>query len=147
MIDDATLDRAAAALFAQMAPSVSDDDGRTPVSIAVTIEKADTDVELGVIYGTASTLSRDKQKMRIKDAKELEKGAIRFMQKATKRATNTHGTTIPGAWVASWVDQDAAGNWRWRVGFKPDDVEIAKAAKRGDFVGFSIGGKAKVEKE
>lgn len=99
----------------------------------IPIEKADP--ELGIIFGKASVADIfDHEGHRIRPA-QLERAAYAFMEKAHKRATNTHGATIPGTFVASWVMDGV-----WLVGFKPEDKRIAKAAANGDFVGFSIGG-------
>lgn len=112
------------------------------VQLDVSFEKADINLKLGVIYGKASATRPDRQDDGI-DLETMEQAAVDFMvlvNKGTGRATDTHDFgDIPGCWVASWIDADAGV---WRVGFKPDDIEIAKAAYRGDFVGFSIGGMA-----
>lgn len=99
----------------------------------VPITKAD--IELGIIFGKASVADVfDKQGDRI-SSRELEKAAYNFMANEQRRATRTHKETIPGVFVASWVE-----NGVWSIGFKPDDINIAKAAQKGKFVGFSIGG-------
>lgn len=117
-------------------------DQREAVSLSVTFTKADINLRLGVIYGKASATRPDRQDDGI-DLETMEQAAVDFMvlvNKGTGRATDTHTFgDIPGCWVASWIDADAGV---WRVGFKPDDIEIAKAAARGEFVGFSIGGMA-----
>lgn len=111
-------------------------DAHDDVAIAkayVPIEKADP--LLGIIFGRASVADVfDRQGHRIR-ADQLERAAYSFMAKANKHATDTHGPIIPGTFVASWVEDGI-----WRIGFKPDDINIAKAAADGDFVGFSIGG-------
>lgn len=107
------------------------------LGITIAIQKSDVDLKHGVIFGVASSLRNDKQDDAVADDYELAQGAYNFMAKANKRATNTHGPDIGGDFVASWVEDG-----KWRIGFRPHDIEIAKAAARGEFVGFSVGGQA-----
>lgn len=104
----------------------------------ISIDKAAVDIKLGIIFGKASVANIPDRQGDVISETELEKAAYNFMANANKRATNTHKEDIPGKFVASYVS-----GAEWIVGFKPDDIEIAKAASRGEFVGWSIGGMAR----
>lgn len=113
-----------------------------PVRVLVRFDKAQPLARShGVILGTVSSLSVDREQDAVADQFELEAAAIRFMERQAlgkARATRTHGATIDGTWVASWPFDDG----RWRAAFKPADRALCDAAARGDVVGFSIGGSA-----
>jgi len=104
----------------------------------INIDKSAVDIKMGIIFGKASVANIPDRQGDIINEIELEKAAYGFMANANKRATNTHKEDIPGKFVASYVSDG-----EWIVGFKPDDIEIAKAASRGEFVGWSIGGMAR----
>lgn len=111
----------------------SDYSGQVIAKAFVPIEKSN--VRLGIIFGKASVANIfDRQGHRIKED-VLEKAAYNFMANQQRRATNTHKETIPGVFVASWVE-----NGIWSIGFKPDDINIVKGAEQGLWTGFSIGG-------
>lgn len=104
--------------------------------VFVTITKAD--LEFGVIYGIASVANAVDRQGDVIRPDVLRKAAWDFI--ANHNAANdTHDFgDIAGKFVESWFEGDA-----WHVGFKPADIEVAKAAAAGEFVGFSIEGEAK----
>lgn len=108
----------------------------TVAGLYVEITKADA-IE-GIIYGVASVANLVDRQGDVIRPDELRKAAHDFL--AHYRAFNdTHtATDIPGDVVESWIDGDT-----WRVAFRPADLEVAKAAAQGDFVGLSIEGEAK----
>lgn len=101
------------------------------------INKSEVDIKLGIIFGKASVAGIVDRQGDVISRDELEKAAYAFMENANRRITNTHKETIPGKFVASYIDGDT-----WIIGVKPDDINVAKAAAKGEFVGFSIGGSA-----
>ncbi len=111
-----------------------------PAGIFVTIEKAD--LEEGVIYGVASVANVKDRQGDVIRPDVLRKAAHEFLASRNGAFDDTHGYLgggdIPGKLVESWMDGD-----RWRIGFRPDDIEVAKAAANGEYVGFSIEGLAR----
>jgi hypothetical protein len=107
----------------------------SPAVLYVEIVKAD--VFLGVIYGIASVANLVDHEDDVIRPDVLQKAAHEFL--ANYRAFNDTHTfgDLPGDVVESWIDGDT-----WRIAFRPADVEIAKAAARGEYVGFSVEGEA-----
>jgi len=112
--------------------------------VRIEVAKASVDLAHGIIFGVASTTTRDDLGDWI-DADTLETAAYRFMEKqavAKARATDTHDFgDIPGTFVASWVER-IGDHATWSIGFKPIDRQVAVDAANGEFVGWSIGGMA-----
>ena len=112
-----------------------------PAGLFVTIEKAD--LEEGVIYGVASVANLVDREGDVIRPAELRKAAHDFLANYNGAFDDTHGyggapSELAGKLVESWIDGDA-----WRIGFRPDDIAIAKAAADGEYVGFSIFGEGK----
>ena len=112
-----------------------------PAGLFVQFEKAD--LEEGVIYGIASVANLVDREGDVIRPAELRKAAHSFLADHNGSFDDTHGyggapAELPGKLVESWVDGD-----NWRIGFRPDDIAIAKAAAQGDYVGFSIWGTAR----
>jgi len=106
----------------------------TPAGIFVEITKAD--VELGVIYGIANVANVIDRQGDVIRPLELRKAAWDFI--ANHNAANdTHEADMPGKFVESWFEGD-----EWHVGFRPDDIDVARDAANGGYVGFSIEGAA-----
>ena len=107
--------------------------------IFVQIEKAD--LAEGVIYGVASVANIVDREGDVIRPDVLRKAAHDFLANRNGAFDDTHdyagGGDIGGKLVESWMDGDT-----WRIGFKPDDIEIAKAAAAGEYVGFSVEGTA-----
>jgi hypothetical protein len=109
----------------------------------VTISKAD--VQHGVIYGVVNVANLVDHQQDFTSPEELQKACWGFMEAIQKGeldgspVDDTHQFgDIPGTVVECWIDDDE----NWRIGYKPDDIEIAKAAARGDYVGWSMFGLA-----
>lgn len=112
--------------------------GSESVRITIAINKADVDLKHGVIFGVASSSRPDTAEDALVE-EDMESCIYDFMANVHK-ANDSHGyggraMHLPGDFVASWY-QDGV----WRIGFRPHDREIAKAAARGEYVGFSIEG-------
>lgn len=105
----------------------------------VRIEKAD---EInGIIYGRVNQANLIDFQDDVVRPEELRKACWGFMRYIQAEASgspvnDTHQFgDIPGAVVECWMD---GGDWM--IGFQPDDIEVAKAAARGDYVGWSMEG-------
>ncbi|GAC1648710.1 MAG: hypothetical protein NVS4B6_23640 [Mycobacterium sp.] len=114
-----------------------------PAGLFVKISKADA--IKGVIYGVVNASNLIDHEGDFTTPDELQKAAWGFMtslQKGQIKGSPVDDShkfgDIPGLIVECWVDDDA----NWRIGFKPDDIEIAKAAARGDYTGWSMFGEA-----
>jgi len=120
-----------------------------PAGLFVKISKADA--IKGVIYGVVNASNLIDHEGDFTTPDELEKACWGFMADlqtgaiAGSPVDDTHKFgDIPGKVVECWIDDET----NWRIGFKPDDIEIAKAAARGDYVGWSMfgeGNRVKVE--
>ena len=105
-----------------------------PAGLFVSITKAD--VELGVIYGIASVANLVDRQGDVVRPLELRKAAWDFLAEHNA-ANDTHEGDLPGKFVESWFEGD-----EWHVGFRPDDIQVARDAADGGYCGFSIEGTA-----
>jgi hypothetical protein len=112
-----------------------------PAGLFVKINKADA--IKGVIYGVVNAANLIDHEGDETTPEELEKACWGFMaalQKGEIKGSPVNDThkfgDIPGLIVECWID----GDQNWRIGYKPDDIEIAKAAARGEYVGWSMEG-------
>ena len=124
---------------------VSNDDDNvsksTPAGLFVTISKAD--IVHGIIYGVVNQHNLIDHQGDVVRPDELRKACWGFMKALQSGeiigspVDDTHEFgDIPGVIVECWMNDDDD----WQIGFKPDDIEVAKAAARGDYVGWSIFG-------
>ncbi|GMA50137.1 hypothetical protein GCM10025857_14940 [Alicyclobacillus contaminans] len=102
-------------------------------AIFVPFEKADE--ELGVIFGTINKADVEDADGHTIPAKELERALYDYVAKC-RVVKDTHGDELPGDIVAAWMFPDGSA----KIGFRPSDPEVFEKAKRGEYVGFSIGG-------
>ncbi len=106
----------------------------------VKIEKADS--LNGIIYGRvnqANLIDHQQEFIRPDELRKACWGFMRYLQSGAGESpvNDTHCFgDIPGAVVECWTEP----NGDWMIGFQPDDIEIAKAAARGDYVGWSMEG-------
>jgi hypothetical protein len=114
-----------------------------PAGLFVKISKADA--IKGVIYGVVNASNLLDHQGDFTTPEELQSACWGFMAALQKGeidgspVDDTHQFgDIPGLVVECWIDDDT----NWRIGFKPDNIEFAKAAARGEYVGWSMSGEA-----
>ncbi len=124
------------------------------------IKSMDEELKFGVIYGSASVAEIFDSDQDYISIDELKKAAHYFMSHRKGDIDHdweTHGEIVESlildkemqeAIVKGYVNPDDPDGIKvnsWIIGWKASDIEIAKRAREGEFVGFSWGGLANRE--
>lgn len=116
--------------------SYADDWGYANLSVSFT--KASQDDELKIVFGKAALADLVDSEGDVIDEVSLEKAIYGFMENYRVGVENHDETVQKGVIVASWYDKVEKA---WLIGYKVNDDEMWEDVKKGEYLGFSFGGK------